>query len=135
MPDYVVQRTVHALNDDGRAVRGANVLVLGLAYKPDVDDVRESPAFEIIEALQALGADVDYNDPHVPQTHKMRKHDLGMSSVELSGEKLADYDAVIIVTHHQAYDWPMIFEHCRLIIDTRGVRRQVSHPRARVVSA
>ena len=78
MPDYVVQRTALALNDRGKSVKGSKVLVLGLAYKPDVDDVRESPSFELIEQLEELGAEVDYNDPHVPATHKMRHHDLKM---------------------------------------------------------
>src|SRR5207249_346575 len=88
MPDYVVRRTALALNERGRAVKGSKILVLGLAYKPDVDDVRESPSFELIEKLEALGAEVDYNDPHVPRTHKMRHHDLHMGSVELTPETL-----------------------------------------------
>src|SRR3954462_7680522 len=96
MPEYVVRRTALAMNDAGKAVKGSRILVLGLAYKPDVDDVRESPSFEIIEKLEHLGAHVDYNDPHVPKTHKMRHHDLQMASVELSPVTLKSYDCVVI---------------------------------------
>jgi len=124
MPDYVVQRTVLALNERGRPVKGSRILVLGLAYKPDVDDVRESPSFELIEKFEALGARVDYSDPLVPQTHKMRRHDLKMRSVALSPRKLAGYDAVVVATHHAAFDWAMIARHARLIVDTRNALAQ-----------
>jgi UDP-N-acetyl-D-glucosamine dehydrogenase len=126
MPDYVIRRLVTALNNRGHSLKGARVLVLGLAYKPDVDDVRESPSIELIEALVRLGAVVDYNDPHVPATHKMRRHDLRLRSVPLTPQSLAGYDAVVIATHHSAYDWKMIAEHSRLIVDTRGVMRSVA---------
>ena len=135
MPEYVVQRTQLALNDRGQSVKGAKVLVLGLAYKPDVDDVRESPSFELIERLGALGALVDYHDPHIPATHKMRKHDLGMKSVEFSAEGLADYDCVLIATHHSAYDWELIGQKARLIVDTRGAMRGVTGATAQIVTA
>ncbi len=135
MPDYVVQRTVLALNDAGKSVKGSKILVLGLAYKPDVDDVRESPSFELIEKLEHLGAAVDYNDPHVPATHKMRRHDLHMQSVPLTPASLASYDCVLIATHHAAYDWAMIARHARLIVDTRGVMRDVPSPSATIVQA
>src|SRR5687767_14753070 len=120
MPEYVVHRTTLALNQHGKAVKGSRILVLGLAYKPDVDDVRESPSFELIEKLEELGAQVDYNDPHVPHTHKMRKHDLKMSSVRLAPETLASYDCVIIATNHAAYDWEMGADHAKLVVDTRN---------------
>ena len=135
MPEWVVSRVALALNDDGRAVRGSRLLVLGLAYKPDVDDVRESPSFELVERLRALGADVDYNDPHVPRTKKTRRHDLQMESVALTSESLAGYDAVIVGTNHAAYDWQMITTHARLIVDTRGATRRVAAPKARIVGA
>ena len=125
MPDYVVNRTSLALNDLGKSTKGSKVLILGLAYKPDVDDVRESPSFEIIEKLQELGAHVDYNDPHIPSTHKMRQHDLKMTSKELSAEIISDYDCVIVATHHKAYDWEFIAKHASLIVDTRGVMREM----------
>jgi UDP-N-acetyl-D-glucosamine dehydrogenase len=135
MPDYVVRRTVLALNDRGKAVKGAKVLVLGLAYKPDVDDVRESPSFELIEKLEELGAVVDYNDPHVAKTHKMRQHDLQMHSVPLSAQTLESYDCVMIATHHAAYDWQMVADHAKLIIDTRNALKNVKGDRRKIISA
>jgi len=135
MPEYVVQRTSLALNQRKKSVSGSRILVLGLAYKPDVDDVRESPSLDLIEKLQALGAEVDYNDPHVPATHKMRHHDLKMKSVDLSEKTLAAYDCVLIATHHAAYDWAMIAKHAKLIVDTRGVMRNVEGDKSNVVMA
>jgi UDP-N-acetyl-D-glucosamine dehydrogenase len=135
MPDYVVQRTSLALNDQGRAVKGSRILVLGLAYKPDVDDVRESPSFELIEKLEHLGAHVDYNDPHVAKTHKMRQHDLQMESIPLTPESLKSYDCVLIATHHAAYDWQMVADHAKLIVDTRNALRDVKGKRDHIVSA
>jgi UDP-N-acetyl-D-glucosamine dehydrogenase len=135
MPEYVVQRTALALNDRGKAVRGARILILGLAYKPDVDDVRESPSFELIEKLAHLGASVQYNDPHVPATHKMRKYDLKMQSLSLSATSLRGYDCIIIATHHSAYDWQMIADNSSLIIDTRGVMRNVNGRKDHIVNA
>src|SRR5204863_2536076 len=102
MPEYVVRRTALALNDCGKAVKGSRVLVLGLAYKPDVDDVRESPSFELIEKLEGFGAHVDYHDPHVPKTHKMRHHNLEMQSIELNAAAVRGYDCVLVATHHAA---------------------------------
>lgn len=136
MPAYVVQRTAEALNDAGQAVKGARVLVLGLAYKPDVDDVRESPSFELITRLQALGAKVDYHDPHVPAMHAMRHYPgLEMSSIELTDAALAGYDAVLIATNHSAYDWNHIVRTAKLIIDTRGATRGVQGRRDHIVYA
>ena len=125
MPGYVVQRCMLALNEAGKAARGARVLVLGLAYKPDIDDVRESPSFELIRQLRELGAEVDYHDPHVPRTHAMRHYpDLpAMQSVTLEPASLGDYDLLVVATHHSSYDWDQIAEHARLIVDTRGVYR------------
>lgn len=121
MPEYVVQKAVKALNDHGKAVKGSRVLVLGLAYKPDIDDVRESPSFELIEKLEKLGAEVEYNDPHVPSTHSMRHWgDLGKKSVPLTAETLAAYDCVLVATNHSAYDWKLIAQHAKLIVDTRN---------------
>ncbi len=135
MPDYVVQRTLLALNDVGKSVKGSSILVMGLAYKPDVDDVRESPSFALIERLSELGADVDYHDPHVPASHKMRRHDLRMESVDFSAEKIAGYDCVLIATHHSACDWDTLGKHAKLIIDTRGVMRGRTGVTAKVVTA
>ena len=136
MPAYVVDRLVHALNDRSKSVKGSKVLVLGLAYKPDVDDVRESPSFELIEKLEELGAEVDYNDPHVPVTHYMRRWgDLGKKSVPLTDETLRKYDAILVATHHAAYDWQYIADHARLVVDSRGTMRNVKGKRDHIVSA
>src|SRR5687768_18552679 len=108
MPDFVVQRLALALNERGKPIKNSKVLILGLAYKPDVDDVRESPSFELIEKLVHLGGSVDYHDPHVPQTHKMRHHNLQMKSIDLTPVALKGYDAVLIATHHSACDWQMV---------------------------
>jgi UDP-N-acetyl-D-glucosamine dehydrogenase len=135
MPEYVVHRTALALNDRSKSVKGAKVLILGLAYKPDVDDVRESPSFELIEKLEHLGAQVDYHDPHVAATHKMRQHDLQMKSIVLSPEALRGYDCVVIATHHAAYDWQMIADNAPLIVDTRNAMRSVKGKRDHIVQA
>ncbi len=135
MPDYVVQRTLLALNEEGKSVRGSQILVLGLAYKPDVDDVRESPSFELIEQLMALGAQVQYHDPHVQATHKMRRHNLKMGSVDISPESISCYDCILVATHHAACDWGMIAQHARLIVDTRGIMRGRTDVTGRVVTA
>lgn len=127
MPGWVVNRVMLALNDSGKAVNGSRILVLGLAYKPNVDDIRESPSFEIIEQLEDLGAEVDYHDPHVPETHKMRKYDLQKHAIQWNPETLASYDAIVIATHHDAYDWQMVVEHASLVIDTRGVLRKLGY--------
>lgn len=135
MPEYVVQKTVLALNDHGKAVKGSRVLIVGLAYKPDVDDVRESPSFELIEKLETLGAQVDYNDPHVPRTHKMRHHNLQLESVKLTPESIKGYDCVLISTNHSAYDWQMIADNAKLVVDTRNAMRDVKGKRGNVVKA
>ncbi len=120
MPGYVVDRLAEALNEHGKPVRGSNVLVLGLAYKPDVDDTRESPSFEVIEILRDRGAVVEYSDPHVPKSLPVRKHDLGMQSVDLSPESIARFDAVVVVTDHKDFDYGLIAQHAKLVVDTRN---------------
>lgn len=136
MPDYVVHKTVLALNGRGLAAKGARVLVLGLAYKPDVDDVRESPSFELIEKLEELGAEVDYNDPHVPQTrHTRRWGNLDKRSVPLTPETLASYDCVLVATNHADYNWQMVADHSKLIVDTRNALKGLARKRDNVVSA
>ena len=135
MPKYVVSRVMLALNQRGKAVKGSRILIMGLAYKPDVDDVRESPSFELIEELSELGAQVDYNDPLVPKTHRMRKHNLTMQSVNLTPTELAKYDCVLIATHHKQYDWQMIADHAKLIVDTRNAMGKVTGRRDHIVLA
>jgi len=123
MPSYCVERTAWALNERGKPVKGSRICVLGLAYKPDVDDTRESPSFEIIDLLRERGADVSYSDPHVPFTVPVRKHDLKMQSVDLTPEAIASFDAVVISTNHSAFDYGLLAEHAQLIVDTRDAMR------------
>ena len=121
MPDYVVSKLINALNQKGKSVRQAKVLVLGVAYKKDVDDMRESPSIILIERLIKLGAYVSYSDPYVSSIPPMRDHDLQMSSLELCEETLSIQDVVLIATDHDAFDWRLIGKHAHLIVDTRGV--------------
>ncbi len=136
MPLYVVHRLADALNEHRKSIKGSKILVLGLAYKSDVDDVRESPAVELIELLQKRGAKVDYNDPHVPRTHKQRRHDLKMTSTKLSAQMLKSYDCVLIATAHSAYDMDFIARHATLIVDTRNATANVkARYRSKIVKA
>ncbi|MHC4946976.1 MAG: nucleotide sugar dehydrogenase [Planctomycetota bacterium] len=135
MPRYVVARTAAALNEDGKAVRGARILVLGIAYKPDVDDIRESPAAEIIERLQRMGAEVSYHDPHIAVFPSMRHHDIDLASTALDDETLGTRDCVIVVTDHAAVDYALVGRHARLVVDTRDAMAGVADVRARVVKA
>ncbi len=135
MPRYVVERTVAALNDDRKPAAGSRILVSGLAYKKNIDDVRETPAAEIIEEFFALGCHVDYHDPHVPVFPRMRKHKLELTSVPLSPQAIASYDAVVIVTDHTAVDYRLYADHARLIVDTRNATKGLRPCKARVVKA
>jgi UDP-N-acetyl-D-glucosamine dehydrogenase len=134
MPEYVVQKLLLALNERGRAVKGSKILILGLAYKKDIDDPRESPAFEVIHHLARLGAVVSYHDPHVPRAPRMRSWpDLpALTSQPLTAEVLAAHDAAVVVTDHSAVDYELVARHAPLVVDTRGVYRA---PRANVVKA
>ena len=123
MPRHVIGRLSEALDERGVPLAGARVLVLGLAYKPDIDDVRESPSFELIRLLRDAGANPDYSDPHVPATWPGRKGDLGMTSVTLDARSIASYDAILMSTNHRAFDYPTLARHARLIIDTRDAFR------------
>ncbi|VAV85780.1 UDP-N-acetyl-D-glucosamine 6-dehydrogenase [hydrothermal vent metagenome] len=125
MPLYVVGKVFEALNMQGKAVKGSRILILGLAYKKDVDDVRESPSLVLIELLRKLGAEVAYNDPHVPATHKMRNHDLAMESIELSAENIKSYDCVLIATDHSDYDYEWIVKNSNIVVDTRGATNNI----------
>src|SRR5690554_3044094 len=132
MRDWVVSKLVETLNSDGKALRGSRVLVLGVAYKKNVDDLRESPAVEILSKLLARGALADYSDPHVPRIPKLRQHSLNLSSVPITAASLARFDAVLLLTDHDRFDYELIRQHARLIVDTRGRFRRLD---ARVVSA
>ncbi|MBN2376949.1 MAG: nucleotide sugar dehydrogenase [Sedimentisphaerales bacterium] len=135
MPYNVVARVMKALSDRKKALCGAKILVLGLAYKKDIDDVRESPSIELIELLRENGAKVDYNDPYIPRTHKMREHDLKMSSKKLSAKMLGSYDLVLIATDHSDYDYGWIVANSALVVDTRNATAQVKRGRGKIVKA
>lgn len=131
MPARVVEVTARAL---GTLDASSKILILGLAYKPNIDDVRESPSFELIRLFRERGCDVAYSDPHVEATHSMRHYgDLNMTSVDVTATSITQYDAVVVSTAHAAFDWPMIASNARLIIDTRNALQ--AYPDANVVKA
>ena len=121
MPQWVLGKIVQALNDRGKALKGSRWLVLGVAYKKNVSDLRESPAVELMDLLVSRGAVVEYSDPHVPVFPSIREYRFDLRSVEISPEALASFDAVLLATDHDAFDYELIRRHARLIVDTRGV--------------
>ncbi|MEA2085235.1 MAG: nucleotide sugar dehydrogenase [Thermodesulfobacteriota bacterium] len=121
VPYYVIQRTMDALNEKGISLKGSKILLLGIAYKKDVDDPRESPSFKLMELLISKGAEVIYNDPYIPEIKPSRHYSFEMNSTPLTEESLASVDCVLVATDHTAYDYDFIFEHARLIVDTRNV--------------
>jgi UDP-N-acetyl-D-glucosamine dehydrogenase len=135
MPLRVVAKVEHALVGAGHTLEGAKVLLLGAAYKPDVDDDRESPFYEIAEELKARGAEVSYHDPHIPHLKPTRRHDLGLESIELTPAALAEADCVVIVTDHSAFDANEIVRHAKLVVDTRNATRDVDEGRDKIVKA
>jgi UDP-N-acetyl-D-glucosamine dehydrogenase len=137
MPEWVVQKLADALNERGRSLKGARVLVLGVAYKRNVDDIRESPALEIMGMLLSKGAEVAYHDPHVHKLHRMRRHDFHLASTPLTEKAVSESDAVLIVTDHDGVDYRMIAANARLILDTRSAirRRQIATPPGTLVPA
>lgn len=135
MPHHVVERLTQALNDDAKPLRRSRILMIGLAYKPDVDDVRETPAAEIIRLLLDRGAEVGYHDPHVPCFPMMRRYRFDLRSVPLTPEALHDADAVLIVTAHTSIDWDLIGREACLVVDTRNAMARVRDPLARIVKA
>jgi UDP-N-acetyl-D-glucosamine dehydrogenase len=135
MPEYVIHRVAEALNEHRKPIKGSKVLVLGLAYKKDVDDLRESPSIELIELLRDRGARVDYNDPFFKQTHKQRDHDLQMKSKPLTPAMIKSYDCVLIATDHSSYDYQWIVDHAQLVVDTRNATRDCKRGLRKVVRA
>jgi UDP-N-acetyl-D-glucosamine dehydrogenase len=121
MPHWVIGKLTDALNRRGKAVMGSRVLVLGIAYKKDVEDMRESPSVELMEILREKGAVVDYSDPHVPVFPRMREHHFDLRSVELTPQRIASCDVVLIATAHSAFDYELVRQYAPLIVDTRGV--------------
>jgi UDP-N-acetyl-D-glucosamine dehydrogenase len=130
MPDYVVEKVALALNDAAKAVRGSRVLVLGVAYKRDIDDVRESPALDVIRLLEQRGAHVEYHDPFVPE---IREHGHVRRTVDLSDEMLRWADACVVVTDHRAIPWQRVVDQAALVVDTRNVTGALTPGRARIV--
>ncbi|UVL17986.1 UDP-N-acetyl-D-glucosamine 6-dehydrogenase [Pseudomonas sp. B21-023] len=132
MPEYVVGKLMNGLNEQGKALKGSRVLVLGIAYKKNVDDMRESPSVEIMELLEAKGAVVAYSDPHVPTFPEMREHHFELSSEALTAKNLATFDAVVLATDHDKFDYALIQANARLLVDSRGKYRT---PAANIIKA
>jgi len=132
MPEYVIGKLMDGLNDAGKALKNSRVLVLGIAYKKNVDDMRESPSVEIMELIEAKGAEIAYSDPHVPKFPKMREHSFNLKSESLTAENLASFDAVVLATDHDRFDYELIKQNAKLIIDSRGKYRE---PAAHIVKA
>ncbi len=135
MPHYVVQRTGDALNAQRKTLNGARVLILGAAYKADVDDVRESPAIRIIELLEERGAKVSYHDPFIPRIPEMRAHQVEKTSAPLTEDLLRGSDVVVIVTPHSAIDYAWVVKHAPLVVDSRNATKNVHEDRSRIVKA
>lgn len=121
MPEWVIGKVADALNDRCKSIRGSRVLVLGIAYKKNVDDMRESPSVELMLLLEAKGAMVAYSDPYVPKFPKIRKHYFDLESTPLTAENLATFDCILLATNHDIFDYDFILEHAQLIVDTRGI--------------
>jgi UDP-N-acetyl-D-glucosamine dehydrogenase len=124
MPYFVVENVMEALSRRGKALCGSRVLVLGLAYKRDIDDLRESPSLTIIELLQKRGAHIEYNDPFVPSVGRGRKYALNMTSTPL--DRIPEFDCVVIVTDHTQYDYPAIVAKAQLVVDTRNATKGIA---------
>jgi len=135
MPYHVVDALAAALNERSKSIKGSKILLLGIAYKKDVDDLRESPSLKLLELLTARGARLDYNDPYFAALHKMRHYDFSnMRSVALSPERLASYDCVLIATDHSSYDYDAIARDSKLVVDTRNATRRVKQNREKIVN-
>ncbi|MEJ1354042.1 MAG: nucleotide sugar dehydrogenase [Candidatus Sedimenticola sp. (ex Thyasira tokunagai)] len=126
MPEWVVSKVADGLNQHGKAINGSRILILGIAYKKNVDDMRESPAALILELLRDKGAEIGYSDPHVPKFPAMRNYSFELSSVELTPELLKGYDCVVLTTDHDLFDYDVIRDNSSLIVDARGKYRESS---------
>jgi UDP-N-acetyl-D-glucosamine dehydrogenase len=136
MPRYVIDRVAEALNQVGKPLRGSRIGILGVAYKKDVDDPRESPTFKLMELLQQRGAVISYNDPHIDTLPAMRHYDVPrLASEPLTSEYLSSLDCVLIATDHSAYDWEFIVRYARLVVDTRNATQNVSLGREKITKA
>jgi len=136
MPRYVISQLAEFLNLASKPIKGSKICLLGMAYKKDVDDPRESPSFELLELLLERGAEVTYNDPHIPKLPEMRHHDVpDMSSTELTSDFLAAQDCVLIATAHSAYDYDFIVKHSQMVLDTRNATKEVTVDRGKIFKA
>jgi len=135
MPEYVISKLSDVLNNQTKCIRDSKILVLGVAYKKDIDDIRESPAVEVMDRLKNKGAEVFYHDPHVPRIHNMRKYDLDLASSSLNEQLLSEMDAVVIVTDHSSYDYDWIVENSSIVLDTRNATRNVKSNRHKIIKA
>lgn len=127
MPEYVVSKVIQGLNKHKKSINGSRILMLGIAYKKNVDDMRESPSVEIMEQMQNHGAIVEYSDPYVPVFPKMRRYKFNLTSIEINLENIKEYDCVVVGTNHDNFDYPLIKNSAHLIVDTRGVYRDNHH--------
>ena len=123
MPQYVVKKVAKALNQDQKSINGSKILVLGISYKKNIDDMRESPSVFLMERLRDEGANIEYSDPHVPVFPKMREHSFDLSSVELTPESVASFDCIVLTTDHEKFDYDMILKNAKRLVDTRGKYR------------
>lgn len=126
MPRWVIGKVVDALNERGKAIKGSKVLVLGIAYKKNVDDMRESPSVELMEILRDKGAEVSYSDPHVQLFPKLREHAFDLVSINLTPDSIASFDCILLATDHDKFDYEMLKEHAKLLVDSRGVYHELS---------
>jgi len=132
MPEWVIGKVTSALNDQGKSIHGSKILILGIAYKKDVDDMRESPSVELMKLLQEKGAIISYSDPHVPIFPKMRKYTFDLKSITLTPESLKDQELILLATNHKKFDYELIKKHSKLIVDTRGVYKE---PASNIIKA
>ncbi|RJP25017.1 MAG: nucleotide sugar dehydrogenase [Candidatus Omnitrophota bacterium] len=135
MPRFVVMKVVHCLSDSGKSIRHARILVLGIAYKRDVDDCRESPALKIVELLREWGMNVNYHDPYIPVSPQTRHFDLGLKSIELTEETLRAHDVVLILTDHTGIDYQWVVDHANVVVDTRNATSKVDRHREKIIKA
>jgi UDP-N-acetyl-D-glucosamine dehydrogenase len=135
MPEYVVNRSMHALNEQEKAIKGSRVLLLGMAYKKNIDDMRESPSIKLVELLLKVGAKVEYHDPYIPTYHDEHGADIHMSSVPMTPKSLKTYDWVLISTDHDDVDYAMVVKHSTLVVDTRNATKHVTEGREKIFKA
>jgi UDP-N-acetyl-D-glucosamine dehydrogenase len=135
MPRWVINRLMHELNAHEKSIKGSRILLLGMAYKNDIDDMRESPSIKLLEQMVARGADVEYHDPFIPVYHDEHNSEINLESVDLTAELLGSYDAVLIATNHSNVDYNFIVKHSKLVVDTRNATKDVTDGRDKIAKA